>query len=88
MTRTLDGLPMVSKETFMEFLREYDISNADNDPEVTRRIESENPQIFRLLNIGMKNAPNKEAKSYYKGSMQIVYELLRRESKKDKTSYL
>ena len=47
MTRTLEGLPEVSEETFMEFLRNYNIASAENDPAVTRRIQEENPQIYR-----------------------------------------
>ncbi len=78
MTRTLEGLPAVTEETFMEFLRKYNI--AENDPAVTRRIEEENPQIYRILNLGMQNAPSKEARAYYECGMQICYELLRRQS--------
>jgi len=80
MTRTLEGLPKVAEETFIEFLRNYDISSAENDPSVTRRIQEENPQIYRILNLGKQNAPSKEAKSYYECGMQICYELLRRQS--------
>lgn len=78
--RTLEGLPVVTEETFIEFLRNYDITSPENDPEVTHRIEQENPQIHRILRIGMKQAPNKEARSYYECGMQICYELLRRQS--------
>jgi hypothetical protein len=80
MTRTLDGLPKVTEETFMEFLRNYNIAPAENDPAVTRRIQEENPQIYRILNLGMQNAPSKEARAYYECGMQICYELLRRQS--------
>jgi len=38
MTRTLEGLPKVTEETFMGFLKNYDISSAKNDPSVIRRI--------------------------------------------------
>ncbi len=81
---TKDGLPVVTEKTFMEFLRNYDISSAKNDPEVTRRIEQENPQIHHILRLGMQNAPTKEAQAYYECGMQIVYELLRRQSSNDK----
>ena len=80
MTRTLEGLPKVTEETFMEFLRNYNIASAENDPAVTRRIQEENPQIYRILNLGMQNAPNKEARAYYECGMQICYELLRRQN--------
>lgn len=81
---TQDGLPVVTEETFMEFLREYDI--ATNDPEVTRRIRTENPQISRILKIGMQQAPSREARAYFECGMQIVYELLRRQKSKDRQS--
>ena len=80
MARTPEGLPQVSEETFIEFLRSYNIASDKNEPEVTRRIQKENPQIYRILKIGMQNAPNREAKVYYECGMQICYELLRRQS--------
>lgn len=80
MIRTLEGLPKVTEETFMEFLRNYNIASAENDPEVTRRIQEENPQIYRILNLGIQNAPTREARAYYECGMQICYELLRRQS--------
>ena len=79
MTRTSEGLPKVTEETFMELLRNYDISSPENDPAVTRRIQEENPQIYRILKLGMQNAPTTEAKAYYECGMQICYELLRRQ---------
>jgi len=81
MKKTLDGLPIVTEETFMELLKNYDISAERNDPEVTNKIKKENPQIYRILKIGMENAPNKEAKAYYECGMQICYELLRNQAK-------
>jgi len=81
MSRTEDGLPIVTEQTFMKFLGIYDISSAENDPEVTRRIEAENPQIFRILRLGMKAAPTKEARAYYECGVQIAYELLRTQSR-------
>ena len=83
MSRTPDGLPRVTEETFIKFLcnYEFDISSAKNDPRVTCRIQKENPQIHRILDIGMKNAPNREASVYYELGIQICYELLRIESK-------
>ena len=78
---TKDGLVVVTEDIFMDFLRNYDISSAKNDPELTRRIERENPQIYRILNLGMQNAPNKEAKAYYECGMQICYELLRKQTR-------
>ncbi len=81
MTRTKDGLPKVTEETFREFLKKYDISSAENDPEVTHRIQEENPQIYRILNLGMQNAPSKEARAYYECGIQICYELLRKQNK-------
>ncbi len=82
--QTEDGLPIVSEKTFMSFLSNYDISAAHNDSTVTARLQRENPQIYRLLRIGMENAPNTEAQAYYECGMQIVYELLRRESRAQK----
>lgn len=80
MERTDDGLAVVTEKTFMEFLKNYDISSENNDPELTLRIEKENPQIYHILQLGMKGAPNKAARSYYECGMQICYELLRRQS--------
>lgn len=80
MTRTLEGLPEVNEEIFIEFLKNYNFASAGNDPKVTRRIKEENPQIYRILNLGMKGAPTKEARVYYECGMQICYELLRRQS--------
>jgi len=80
MTGTLEGLPEVTEETFIEFLRDYDLSSVENDPSVTQRIQRENPQIYRILNLGMQNAPSKEARAYYECGIQICYELLRRQS--------
>lgn len=80
MTRTLEDLPIVTEETFMELLRNYDLASPENDPAVTLKIQKENPQIYRILNIGMKNAPSKGARSYYECGIQICYELLRRQS--------
>ena len=80
MTGTLEGLPEVTEETFIEFLRDYDLSSVENDPSVTQRIQRENPQIYRILNLGMQIAPSKEARAYYECGIQICYELLRRQS--------
>lgn len=78
--RTLEGLPVVTEKTFIDFLRNYNIGSENNDPEVTCRIEKENPQIYRILKIGTQQAPNKEARIYYECGMQICYELLRKQS--------
>ena len=84
---TKDGLPVVTEEILMEFLGDYCIDHPEgNDPLVTRRIKLENPQIHRLLEIGMNQAPNKAARGYYECGMQIVYELLRRQSGEYKKS--
>ena len=80
MTRTPEGLPTITEETFMEFLKNYNISSVENNPEVTHRIKHENPQIYRILKIGMENAPSREARVYYECGMQICYELLRKQS--------
>ena len=82
--KTADGLPVVNESTFIAFVKSYPIASPENDPEVTRRIERENPQIYRLLRSGMQNAPNKEARAYYECGVQITYELLRRQSLDDK----
>ena len=76
---TNDDLPIVTEETFLDFFGDYDISSAENDPEVTSRIEQQNPQIYRILSIGMGNAPNSEARVYYEMGVQVCYELLRRQ---------
>ncbi len=81
--RTKNGLPVVSEETFMKFLGEYDLTAVGGDPDVTARIESENPQIYRLLKLGMAAAPSKEARSYFLTGVHIAYELLRRQSAED-----
>ncbi|MEK6874786.1 MAG: hypothetical protein AABX52_03500 [Nanoarchaeota archaeon] len=86
MTRKLDGLPRVTEETFMDFLRVYDLSSAQNNPEVTLVIQRENPQIYRILQLGMKAAPTREARAYYECGMQICYELLRRQTDVSKRS--
>ena len=80
MARTIDGLPIVSEETFMKFMQEYPISSAENDPEITERIKKENPQIYRLMKIGMDNAPDNEARIYFECAFQITYELLRKQN--------
>ncbi|MBS3074628.1 hypothetical protein J4447_04225 [Candidatus Pacearchaeota archaeon] len=79
-TVTNDGLPVVNELTFLNFVREYPIASGNNDPEVTKRIETENPQIHRILSLGMQEAPTHEAKSYYEMGIQIAYELLRRQA--------
>lgn len=78
--KTEDGLAVVTEKTFMEFLGNYDISSGNNDPGVTERIKSENPQIYRILNLGKQNAPTIEARAYYECGIQIAYELLRRQT--------
>lgn len=82
---TSDGLPVVEESTFVKFVKtEYDISSKNGDPSVTARIESENPQIARILRLGMENAPTNQARAYYECGMQICYELLRKQSAKNK----
>ncbi len=81
MATTKDGLAVITEKTFMEFLQTYRIDAANNDPRVTTRIKRENPQLYRILKIGMDAAPSGEAKCYYECGMQIVYELLRKQSK-------
>jgi hypothetical protein len=81
--RTLDGLPIVSEETFLEFLKNYNLIPSENDPEVNERIKNENPQIYGILHLGMENAPTKEARSYYEYGMRICYELLRMQGASD-----
>lgn len=77
---TSDGLAVVTEKTFMELLEKYDIISANNDPEVTQRIKSENPQIYRILKLGMENAPTNEARVYYECGIQLIYELLRKQT--------
>ena len=81
--RTKDGLFIVTEQTFMNFLQEYDITLPNNNPFVTERIKIENPQIYRILSIGMKEAPNNEARVYFEAGVQIAYELLRRQTLTD-----
>lgn len=78
--KTIDNLPIVTEKTFEEFIKKYPIASEENDPEITERIKKENPQIYRILQIGMQQAPNRAARSYYECGMQICYELLRRQS--------
>lgn len=78
---TKDGLPIVTEDTFLQCVREFPISSPDNDPEVAQRIRDENPQIGRIIRLGMKSAPNREAQAYYEAGCQLTYELLRRQSK-------
>ena len=77
--RTEEGLPIVTEETFMEFLKEYNLALENNNPEVTRKIEQDNPQIYRFLKLGMEGAPDKNSRIYYECGVQIVYELLKRQ---------
>jgi len=86
MAKTIDGLPVVSEETFMKFIQEYPIASGDNDPKVTERIEKENLQIYRLMKLGMDNAPNNEARIYFECAFQIAYELFRKQSQVDSKS--
>lgn len=83
--QTPDGLPVVDEGTLMEFLRQYNIASPDNDPELTQRIEGENPQIYRMLRLGMEGAPTHVAMLYFEAGMQIAYDLLRIQSGKDKS---
>lgn len=78
--RTKDGLPVVVEKTFMEFIKKYPTASTNNDPEITRRIKSENPQIYHILLIGMEHAPHIAARAYYECGIQIIYELFRRQS--------
>lgn len=81
---TKEDLALVTEETFMEFLRSYDLTSITNDPEITERIKSENPQIYRILKLGMQAAPSKEARTYYECGIQIVYELLKKQIEANK----
>jgi len=83
MAKTIDGLPIVSEETFMKFVKEYPFTSEKNDPEITERIKKENPQIYRLMEIGMNSAPNNEARVYFECAFQITYELLRKQNQVD-----
>ncbi|MBI2042794.1 hypothetical protein HYT25_00195 [Candidatus Pacearchaeota archaeon] len=83
MSRTLDGLPVVTEQTLIDFSRVYAIASPNNDPLITAKIRDENPQIYRILKIGMEQAPNKEARAYYEMGMQIIYELFRGQVIKD-----
>lgn len=80
MAKTKDGLAVVTEKTFMEFLMNYSIRSGNNDPAVTKRIQSENPQIYRILKSGMENAPSEKVRAYYECGIQIVYELLRKQT--------
>lgn len=80
MTTTKDGLAVVSEETFFEFFKHHGFTSYNNDPAVTERIKSENPQIYRMLKLGMESAPTKEARIYYECGIQIVYELFRKQT--------
>ena len=80
--KTQDGLPIVAEATFIKFVRGYDFSH--NDPAITRRIEEENPQVHRVLSIGMQQAPTPAARAYYECGVQIAYELLRMQMVQDK----
>lgn len=81
--KTRDGLPVVAEETFSKFVREYPLSSPNNNPAVTRRIRAENPQIYRILKLGMQATPNFAARAYYECGIQVVYELLRVQSAED-----
>lgn len=83
MATTEDGLAVVTETTFLEFLQDYDITSPDNDPALTERIKSENPEVYRILQLGMQGAPSKEARAYYEMGMQIAYDLLRRQTGHD-----
>jgi len=79
---TNDGLPIVTKDTFMELLESCDIG-LDPDPEIAQRIESENPQIHRLIRYGVQGALNEDGRKHYEQGIQLVYELLRLQSRSD-----
>ena len=80
--RTKEGLPIVTETTLVEFLKNEPIASTGNDPKITRRIKKENPQLYRLLQIGMEEAQTKEARVYYERGIQITYELLRLQGQK------
>ena len=80
--RTKEGLPVVTEETLKEFLKKYDISSPHGEPYATEIIRQQNPEIYRMLRLGVDNAPDKTSRSYLETGMQMVYELLRLESAK------
>ena len=80
---TKDGLPVVTDATFLEVVTTYPIASAVGDPVVRERLETENPQIYRILKIGAKNAPDTNSRSYYIMGIEIAYELLRAQSAKN-----
>ena len=77
---TADGLPVISGETFLNVVATYPIASGGNDLETRKRIERENPQIDRIVKLGMEGAPNHEARMYFEMGCQITYELLRTQS--------
>lgn len=77
---TVDGLPVVSDETFFKVVTTYPLASGDNDPETRKRIRSENPQIERMINLGKDGAPNHEARAYFEMGCQLTYEFLRAQS--------
>lgn len=83
---TKDGLAVVTEQTLIEFLRKHDISSPGNDSVIRERMKRENPQIYRMLVLGLEGIDTDHhlsedvrrfAHSYYESGMQIVYELLR-----------
>ncbi len=77
---TADYLPVVSDKTFIKVVTTYPLNSANNDIETRKRIERENPQIDRIVRLGMEGATNHEAKKYFEMGCQITYELLRAQS--------
>lgn len=81
--RTKEGLAVVTKQTFTEFLKDYNIISPNNNCFLTERIKTENPEIYRILEMGMAEAPSCEAGEHFEMGIQIVYDLLRRQTLKD-----
>ena len=78
---TEDGLPIVAGDIFLKVVQDYPIASGTNSDEVRKRIEKENPQIARIIKLGMEGDHSREAKVYYEMGCQITYELLREQSR-------
>ncbi len=83
---TKDGLPVVTETTFGQVVTTYPIASPNGDPKVRKRIEYENPQVHRILELGSRAASTPQACAYYQMGVEITYELLRAQSAKDKKS--
>ncbi len=81
--KTIDGLPVISQETYEALIDSSNLSFENNMPEVTARIRKENPRLYDLLNLLTAAAPTTNARNYIQKGIQITYEALRIQSQRN-----